>query len=151
MQLYEAISSSFLPGYMNLGMVKWLRFSYFVLSWLFSPKIANNISVTVKAENENGIKYIHVLGKFLFLHTYKCQANIFAADTKYFEYKTETVVSPILLQVSSEWNWNFCGPPCIGAAWRVQIWVLWCCWAGEGAATGRISTCLKCTRRTNCL
>lgn len=39
MQLYEvSIASTFLPEYINLAMVKWLKFSYFVLGWLFSPK-----------------------------------------------------------------------------------------------------------------
>lgn len=64
MQLYEVIANRFLPEYINLVMVKWLRFSYFVLSWLFSPMNFNYSWVTVKAVNENGIKYIHVLGRF---------------------------------------------------------------------------------------
>lgn len=64
MQPYEVIANRFLPEYVNLVMVKWLRFSYFVLSWLFSPMNLNYSKLTVKAVNENGMKYIHVLVKF---------------------------------------------------------------------------------------
>lgn len=148
----------FLPEYMNLVMVKWLRFSDFVLSWLFSPKIVNNSSVTVKAANENGIKHIHVLRKFLFLHPDRRQANIFAADTAYVGYKRETVVPPMLLHVSSEWSRSFGGARAQGSGGSTQEGagpgqpgLRRCRGAGEGAAADRISTCLKCTWRTNCL
>lgn len=115
MQLHEATASRFLPKPVNSGMVKWLRFGYSALSWLFPPKIINNSLVTVKAETENGIKYIHILGKFLFLHTYRRQANFFTEDITNFGDKMKKVASPRLLQASNEWNWSF-RVPCAGLA-----------------------------------
>lgn len=49
----EAIANRFLPECINLVTVKWLRFSYFVLSWLFSSMNFSYSWVTVKAVNED--------------------------------------------------------------------------------------------------